>query len=112
MITLVLITRPRIKTMEKDSQLVAQIGQYEAEGFYDKARTCRRKMLERAAAAEHQEFVSLCEFLVREKITVRGIESAVADEPFYKRLHDMVCQKLGNNHILAAQAKRKRPKWP
>jgi len=96
--------------MGSTAQLFEKITQFETEGRYTEARTCRKKILEAAESSGQNEFVSLCDFLVGEKITVRGLDEAAKDEPFYKRLHDMVCQRLGCNHKLAAAAKRKMAK--
>jgi tetratricopeptide (TPR) repeat protein len=96
--------------MGNASQLFEQIDHFEAAGLYAEAQACRQKVLAAAESAEENEFVSHCDFLVHEKIAVRGVEGAAIAEPFYKRLHDVVCQKLGSNHILAALAKRKMAK--
>jgi len=93
--------------MGNTSQLFAQIRHFETEGRYAEAQACRKKILKATESAEENEFVSLCDFLVRKEIAVRGVEGAAKNEPFYKRLHDMICQRLGSDHLLAAFAKRK-----
>ncbi len=93
--------------MENVLELFDEIVRLEEAGRHFSAQALREKILLIGETAGENRYMLLCEKLVTEEISVRGVEGADSMELFYLRLHAAVQHQHGTNHALAALAKRK-----